>query len=143
MGKLGPDTSNHKLRHMISNSKSRGFTWLTKSSQDWVRLGFWYFGHYDTLGKTGPKYPRSLAGKYKKYMFERVLVLVMTCVRGWFGINYPNAFLNFWNCPSKTKISKFLKITRVIYPKNHPNQTSGYWLITPNQQTLCIETNIF
>ena len=41
------------------------------------------------------------------------------------------------------KISKFSKITRVIYPKNLPNQTSGYWLITQNQKTLCIETNIF
>ena len=30
-----------------------------------------------------------------------------------------------------------------IYPKNHPNQTCGYWLITPNQQTFCTETNIF
>ena len=28
-----------------------------------------------------------------------------------------------------------------IYPRNHPNQTCGYWLITPNQQTLCIETD--
>ena len=27
----------------------------------------------------------------------------------------------------------------MIYPKNRPNQTCGYWLITPNQQTLCIE----
>ena len=35
------------------------------------------------------------------------------------------------------------EITRVIYPKNRPNQPSGYWLITPNQQALCIETNIF
>ena len=40
-------------------------------------------------------------------------------------------------------ISKFSKITRVIYPQNCPNQTCGYWLITPNQQTLCIQTNIF
>ena len=40
-------------------------------------------------------------------------------------------------------ISKISKIMRVIYPKNRPNQTCGYWLITPNQQTLCIETNIF
>ena len=40
-------------------------------------------------------------------------------------------------------ISKFSKITRVIYPENHPYQTSDYWLITPNQQTLCIRTNIF
>ena len=29
----------------------------------------------------------------------------------------------------------------VIYLKNHPNQTCEYWLIKPNQQTLCIETN--
>ena len=36
-------------------------------------------------------------------------------------------FWKFWNCPSKTKaISKFLKITRVIYPKNCSNQT---WLL--------------
>ena len=38
---------------------------------------------------------------------------------------------------------QILKITRVIYTKNCPNQTCDYWLITPNQQTLCIETNIF
>ena len=38
------------------------------------------------------------------------------------------------------EISKFLKITWVIYLKIHPNQTYGYWLVTPNQQTLCIET---
>ena len=51
---------------------------------------------------------------------------------------------NFWNFSSKTKaISKFLKITRVIYPKKCPSQACGYWLITPNQQSLCIETNIF
>ena len=41
------------------------------------------------------------------------------------------------------KISKFLKITRVIYPENLPNRICGYWLITPNQKTLCIETNTF
>ena len=38
-------------------------------------------------------------------------------------------------------ISKFSKITRVIYPNNRSNQKCGYWLVTPNQQTLCIETN--
>ena len=32
---------------------------------------------------------------------------------------------------------------RVIHPKNDPNQICGYWLITPNQETLSIETNIF
>ena len=35
------------------------------------------------------------------------------------------------------------KIKRVIYPKNCPNQTCDYCLITQNQQILCIETNIF
>ena len=29
------------------------------------------------------------------------------------------------------EILKFLKIARVIYPKNRPNQKCGYWLITP------------
>ena len=29
-----------------------------------------------------------------------------------------------------------------IYPKNRPIQTCDYWLITPNQQTLGIETNL-
>ena len=52
-------------------------------------------------------------------------------------------FENFENCPSKTRaISKFSKIARVIYLKSFPKQTSDYWLIKPNQQTLCIETNI-
>ena len=31
----------------------------------------------------------------------------------------------------------------MIYLKNLLNQTYGYWLITPNQKPLCIETNIF
>ena len=38
---------------------------------------------------------------------------------------------------------KFSKTTRVIYPKNRPNQACDYWLITSNQQTLFIEINIF
>ena len=41
------------------------------------------------------------------------------------------------------QFQNFSKITRVIYPKICPNQTCGYWLITPKQQTLCVETNIF
>ena len=41
------------------------------------------------------------------------------------------------------KISNFSKIASVIYLKNCPNQACDYWLITPKQQTLCIETNIF
>ena len=35
------------------------------------------------------------------------------------------------------------KIKKVVYRKNRPNQKCGYSSITPNQQTLCIETNIF
>ena len=31
----------------------------------------------------------------------------------------------------------------MIYPQNLLNQTYGCQLITPNQKTLCIETNIF
>ena len=31
----------------------------------------------------------------------------------------------------------------MIYPQNCKNQICDYWLITPNQQTLCIETYIF
>ena len=31
----------------------------------------------------------------------------------------------------------------MIHLKNHPNQTCDYWLITPDQDTLCIDTNIF
>ena len=33
----------------------------------------------------------------------------------------------------------YSKITRAIYPENHPNHTCGYRLITRNQQTLCTE----
>ena len=74
-----------------------------------------------------------------KCIFEYTLncksfVLVITCLGGELRINCSSAFL---------KISEFSKVTRVIYPKNCPNQICGYWLITQNQQKLCIETNIF
>ena len=58
-----------------------------------------------------------------------LLVLIITCLGGQFKINCPSAFLKIFT------ISKFSKLTRVIYPKNRPNQTCDYWLITPNQQT--------
>ena len=48
-----------------------------------------------------------------------------------------------WYIFENFEISKFSKIMRVIYAKNCPNQICDYWLITPNQQALCIETNIF
>ena len=35
------------------------------------------------------------------------------------------------------------KLPESIFEKNRLNQTCEYWLMTPNQQTLCIETNIF
>ena len=54
-------------------------------------------------------------------------------------------FETFETAPIKQgQFQKFiLNFTRVIYPKNCSNQTCHYWLITPNQQTLCIETSIF
>ena len=51
-------------------------------------------------------------------------------------------FENFEIASVTRAISKFSKITRVIYPKNRPNQACDYRLITLNQRTLCIETNI-
>ena len=41
------------------------------------------------------------------------------------------------------EISNFSKIARMIYLKNRPNQACDYWFITPKQQTLYIEINIF
>ena len=55
-------------------------------------------------------------------------------MEGQFGINWLSAFL---------KISKLFKNHEGDSHKNCPNQTFDYWLITPKQQTLCIETNIF
>ena len=65
------------------------------------------------------------------------LVLVITCFKGRFGINCLSAFFQILKLPEfKTRVnSKFSKITRVIYPKKCPNQTCGYWLITPNLET--------
>ena len=56
-----------------------------------------------------------------------------------FEINCTSSFLKVL----KIIISKVSKITKMIYPKDSGNQTCDYWLITPNQQTLCIETIIF
>ena len=39
-------------------------------------------------------------------------------------------------------ISKFSRITSVIYPKHYSNQTCDYWLIKPNQQTLYIQATL-
>ena len=51
------------------------------------------------------------------------------------------ARVHFWKfCEGNFKI--FKNHEGNLSPKS-PNQTCGYWLITPNQQTFCIETNIF
>ena len=67
----------------------------------------------------------------EEIFFEFILqfALVITCLGGQFRINCPKAFL---------KISKFSKFTRVIYLKNLPKKTFGYWLITPNLKALRI-----
>ena len=70
---------------------------------------------------------------HSKTLYARILVPVITWLKVRFRVN----FWNFWH------FRTFLKITRVIYRKYRLNHTCGYWLITPNQQTLCIETNIF
>ena len=69
--------------------------------------------------------------KYHKHM-----------IRGEIGICTSNHMFGtaIWD---KVHFWKFSKIKRVIYPKNRPNQTCDDWLITPNQQTLCSEANIF
>ena len=65
-------------------------------------------------------------------------VPVISCLRRWFRINYH--FWKFGNCPIKMRaISKFSKITMLIYSKNCTNQTCDYWLIIPNQQTLILK----
>ena len=53
-------------------------------------------------------------------------------------------FENLGAARVKTRVtSKFSKITRVIYPKNCPNQICDYWLIIQSQQTVCIEASVF
>ena len=55
-------------------------------------------------------------------------------------------FENFEIARVKSKareISKFPKIKGAIYPQICSNQTCDYSLITPNQQILYINTNIF
>ena len=77
-------------------------------------------------------FPKTLEVTAKSFIntdLNGLIVLVITCLGGRFGINCPSAFLKISN-------SKFSKITRMIYPKNRPNQTCGYWLIKQNQQTL-------
>ena len=68
------------------------------------------------------------------HMFERVIWdKLPKCI-----------FEKFWNCLGKKRAnSKISKIIKVIYIKYFPNRICDYWLITPNQQTLCIETNIY
>ena len=77
---------------------------------------------------------RSSMFSSSNYMFARAI---------WYKL--PECiFKNSKIAQKKTRaISKFSKIARVTYPKNCPNQTCGYWLITPIQQILCTETNIF
>ena len=64
------------------------------------------------------------------YVRDGVIIPALTVATSMFGINCPSAFV---------QILKFSKITRVIYPKNVPNQTCGYWLITSNQQILLLK----
>ena len=61
-----------------------------------------------------------------------------------FGINCTGVIFKILWLPEENEDNfKFSKITWVIYPKNFSNQTCDYCLITQNQQTYCIEVNIF
>ena len=83
-----------------------------------------FFLKCSKIGTSNHMFGRAIWNKLSDYIFENFE----------FGIN----------CPSKTRaISKFSKNGSLIYPNYRPNKTCSYWLITPNQQTLCIETNIF
>ena len=64
-----------------------------------------------------------------------LIVLVMACLGGRFGINCPSAFLKILKLPEKKKMRDLSR--KLSEPK------CGYWLITPNLKTLCIEINIF
>ena len=59
-----------------------------------------------------------------------LLVLVITCLEGYFGINCPSAVLKMLKLPELGDLSQ-------------KHETCDYWLITRNLQTLCIKTNIF
>ena len=71
--KLGPKTSDLWLGNTKSNSKCSV--------------------PYFTSNETILKCPDHLRVELISVWAERVLVLVITYLRGWFGINYPNAFL--------------------------------------------------
>ena len=58
-----------------------------------------------------------------------VLALIITCLAGQFVQISRAHFWKFWN----------FEISRVIYSKNHSNQTCGYWLITRNQQNFVLK----
>ena len=68
-------------------------------------------------------------------MFDFQLVITRLGER--FGINCPSAFMKI------LQFENFQESGGRSIPKNRPKQTYGYWLITPNQKALCIETNIF
>ena len=47
-----------------------------------------------------------------------ILVLVITCLRGKFGMNLPSSLLKFWSLPSEAReISKLQKMNEVNFPQ--------------------------
>ena len=50
------------------------------------------------------------------------------------------------NCPATVNLTltltQYLNLTGGNFPRGH-RPDNGYWLIAPNQQTLCIESNVF
>ena len=58
--------------------------------------------------------------------------------KNFFAASHVRFFVDTWSDGNKQFF--FLGLARVIYPQNCPNQACDYWLVTPNQQTLCTET---
>ena len=90
---------------------------------------------------------RSLSGVYPEEFREYGMFKIHVCIsnnmfgRDIWGKLSECIFENFEM--SETRAIQNFQKSRVIYPKNRQNQACDFWLIITNQQTLCIETDIF
>ena len=83
----------HKEDSKISKSMihiNRGLTQLVMPSQGWVRAALLVFGALWHFGETGPRYPRSWAGKHEKQfkVFSSIFHIKYWSVKTIWGLNY-------------------------------------------------------
>ena len=72
------------------------------------------------------------------------LVLVITCLRGWLGINYSSSFLKILKLPKQNESNiKFCKIHENDLSKKLPKISMWLLAIKPNQQNSCVQTTMF